>query len=169
MMHVLPFTPNHSLKWLERYFKKDYYKKPYDRFMWWRSYTPKNKPLTARHSLKERILNGDFNYAPYGFEAEIVEHRMNNKLISLNYEEDQWHHAVSVDRARRKRLLEDFDKEEVKRLEELKRSFILVFKITSTQYDKEVINFRGKDLISFYEKIENKYGTYWKPMKKLKS
>ena len=40
-------------------------RKPYDRFMWWRSYTPKNKPLTNRHPLRDRIANGDFEQGPY--------------------------------------------------------------------------------------------------------
>ena len=33
----------------------------YNRFMWWRSYTDGIKPLSKRVTLKERIVNGDFN------------------------------------------------------------------------------------------------------------
>ena len=56
----LPYNPVHSVEWLEKYLKTNYYKKKYDRFMWWRSYTLRNNPLSNRHSLRDRILNGDF-------------------------------------------------------------------------------------------------------------
>ena len=161
---ILPYKPSHELKWLEKFFKKDYYKKPYDRFMWWRSYTPKQKPLTNRHDLRERILNGDFDVAPYAFEAQIVEHRMNKIFEECKGYEDVYREKTQVDKARRKRLLEDYEKEEARRLDELKKAFVLKFKMTKGQYEKEVVNTRARNLISFYDKMEAKYGTYWKPL-----
>ena len=158
MINNLPYSPNHSVKWLENFFKADYYKKPYDRFMWWRSYTPKSKPLTNRHPFRDRILNGDFDLAPYKFEAELVEHRMNQKYIEHKGYEDTWREEIAVDKARRKRLLEDYEKEEHKRLEELKKCFLQEFKMTSKQYDREVVNTRAKDLIDFYYRMDDKFG-----------
>lgn len=155
----LPYSPNHTAKWLENYFKKDYYKKPYDRFMWWRSFTPKNKPLTNRHPFRDRILNGDFDMAPYKFEAELVEHRLNEKYIEHRGYEDTWLEAVAVDKARRKRLLEDYEKEEKKRLEDLKKHFVLEFKMTKEQYEYEIVKYRGPDLINFYYRMKDKFGT----------
>lgn len=164
MVTRLPYTPIHSKAWLERFFKKDYYKKPYDRFMWWRSYTPKNKPLTNRHPLKDRIMNGDFDIAPFKFESELVEHRMNEKWIEHKGYEDTYREATQVDKARRKRLLEDYEKEEIRRLQDLKKAFVVTLKMTNEQYDKEVTNTRAKDLLDFYFRMEEKYGTYWKPL-----
>ena len=158
MINTLPYTPTHSVNWLTSYFKKGYYKKPYDRFMWWRSYTPKNKPLTNRHPFKDRILNGDFDIAPYHFEAELVEHRMNDKWIELNGYEDTWREETAVDKARRKRLLEDYEKEETKRLTELRNSFVNHFRMTKEQYDKEVVSTKAKDLVDFYFRMEDKFG-----------
>jgi len=165
MVTSLPYKPTLSEKWLLNFFKKDYYKKPYDRFMWWRSYTPKNKPLTARHDLKERIQNGDFDVAPYAFEAQLVEHRMNRVWEECRGYEDTYREKIQVDKARRKRLLEDYEKEEARRLEELKKAFVLKFKMTKEQYEKEVVNTRAVNLMSFYDKMEAKYGTYWRPLK----
>jgi len=162
----LPYTPTHSLDWLEKFFTQNYYKKPYDRFMWWRSYTPKSKPLHPRQPLIDRLRNGDFDMAPYRFEAEIVEHRMNEKYVELKGHSGEWNEATSVDRARRKRLLEDYDKEETKRLDELKRLFVQTFKMTKEDYDVEVEMTDAEDLVDFYFKMEEKYGTYWRPMKK---
>jgi hypothetical protein len=164
MNQALPFTPLLDETFLLKFFKKGYYKMPYNRFMWWKGYTPKNKPLSARHTLRERITNGDFDIAPQHFEAMLVEHRMNKKWVELRGEEDQWREHTSVDKARRKRLLEDYEKEERIRLDDLKKAFVLTFKMTKEQYDKEVVNTRSVSLIKFFEAMEKKYGTYWKPL-----
>jgi len=73
----LPFKPKLSKQWILKKLGDRYYKKPYDRFMWWRSYTPRNKPLTNRHLLRDRIANGDFEVGPYLLEVELVLHTMN--------------------------------------------------------------------------------------------
>ena len=156
----LPYNPVHSLEWLEKFFKKNYNKKPYDRFMWWRSYSPKFRPLHNRVPFRDRILNGDFDMAPYKFEAEIVEHRMNQKWLDGGYKDGaKFTEETSMDRARRKRLLEDFDKEETKRLEEIKKGFVNEFKMTKEQYDDEVVNSNANSLIDFYYEMETKYGS----------
>ena len=152
-MNDLPYKPGHSKNWLNKFFKQDYYKKPYDRFMWWRSYTPKSKPLTNRHPFKDRILNGDFDIAPYKFEAELVEHRMNDKFIECRGYEDTFREATQVDKARRKRLLEDFEKDEANKLQELERGFLQTFKLTKEQYEEEVMN-TDLELIELYFYIE---------------
>jgi hypothetical protein len=160
----LPYSPIHSLEWLEKFFAKNYYKKPYDRFMWWRSYTPKSKPLHPRQPLLDRLRNGDFDLAPYQYEAEIVEHRLNQRWLEIGNDAGRYNEESSVDRARRKRLLEDFNKEEVRRLEELEKLFVQTFKMTKDQYQEEVLNTNLDNLVDFYFKMEEKYGTYWKPM-----
>lgn len=153
---IQPFRPTHSKAWLERYLKKNYYKKKYDRYMWWRSYTLKNPPLSSKHPLRDRILNGDFDLGPFVFEIELVEHRINEKCKDHKYE-DTAREAIQLDKARRKRLQEDRDKDEVNKLQELKKSFLFEFRMTKEQYDKEVVR-PHKDLISFYFKMEDKYG-----------
>lgn len=163
----LPYSPLHSQAWLTRYLKNNYYKKKYDRFMWWRSYTLKNAPLTIRHSLRDRILNGDFDLGSFIYEIELVEHRINEKYISIGHDDVQYIEAVTLDRARLKRLKDDRDKDEVRKLEDLKKAFLIEFKISKDEYDKEVIK-PHKDLISFYYKMEGKYGKYWRPAKVLK-
>jgi hypothetical protein len=157
MINILPYSPLHSTEWLEKFFKKGYYKKPYDRFMWWRSYTPKLKPLHTRTPFRDRLINGDFDVAPYKFEAEIVEHRMNEKFLECRGESEKFTELTSLDRARRKRLMEDFNKEESKRLEELKNNFVKEFKMTKEQYDMEVVNTNSNSLIDFYYEMEDKY------------
>jgi|SRR6056300_1017862 hypothetical protein len=168
----LPYSPKFERKFLEKSLSKRYFKKPYDRFMWWRSYTPKNKPLTNRHPFLDRIKNGDFDTGPYLFEAMLAEHKMNEKFIeclSTDGEPDygRWNAETSIDRARIKRLNEDHEKEEFNKLFEVKKNFLLTFKMTSEQYENEVTETNADDLVTFYMEMKKKYGTYWKPMKKL--
>jgi hypothetical protein len=153
---VEPYKPIHSVKWLENYLSTNYYKKKYDRFMWWRSYTLRNKPLSSLHPLKDRITNGDFNLGSYTFEIELVQHRINEKYIKLGHDQVQYIEAISLDNARIKRLQEDRDKDEKNKLEELKKCFLFYFKMSKEQYDKEVIK-SHKDLLTFFFKVDNKY------------
>ena len=156
MDFTLPYSPTHKLTWLERFFKKNYYKKPYDRFMWWRSFTAKTKPLPANAPLLDRIENGDFDYAPFEFEAQIVEHQLNEKFQLSIRDQLKWVEETSLARARRKRLLADFEKEESKRLEALKKGLCKKFDITGKEYDNEISNSKGT-ILDFYFYLENKY------------
>ena len=170
MEYSLPMQPKWTRSFLERTLSKRYFKKPYDRFMWWRSYTPKNKPLDKRKPFIDRICNGDFEVGPYLMEIELVKHTMNDKFTNCitaggDLDESKYHQESSIDRARMKRLLEDHEKEELRKLDDIKREFLVKFKITSEQYDKEVVNTSAKDLADFYFRMDEKYGAYWQPNK----
>lgn len=168
----LPFTPTFDKKWIENYLGKRYFKKPYDRFMWWRSYTPKNKPLHKNKPFIEKIKNGDFDAPPYLYEIMLAEHKMNEKFLECMTVDGTpdfglWNSETSIDKARIKRLHADYEKEEARKLQEIKRGFLITFKMTSEQYDKEVMNTGAKNLEAFYYRMEKKYGTYWKPVKEV--
>mgnify|MGYP001193810818 FL=1 len=158
----LPFEPKWSKQWIETKLKRRFFKKPYDRFMWWRSYTPKNKPLGIKASLIDRIINGDFEAGPFLLEVELVHHTINEKfkaLIGNDGEVDYGKYSVetSIDRARKKRLLEDHDKDEFRKLDDLRRLFKKEFKMTEEEYQNELT--KGSDtLVDFYYKLEKKYG-----------
>ena len=164
MIIDLPYSPTIELEELEKRLTSKYYKKPYNRFQWWRSYTLKNNPLTNRHPLKDRILNGDFDLGSFRYEAMVVEHRMNGKWRELRNDSGRYVEETSLDRARRKRLMEDFEKDEIDKLSDLERGLLTTFKITKDQYEEEVMN-TDLELIDLYFHIEEKYGTYWKPAK----
>lgn len=160
----LPFRPKWSRQWIEKKLSDRYFKKPYDRFMWWRGYTPKNKPLTSRHPLRERIANGDFEQGPYLMEVQLTYHTMNDKYqesITRGGEVDYslYHTNTSIDRARKKRLIEDHEKDEYKKLDDLRNEFLKEFKMTKEQYNKEVEKTSGTTL-EFYFQMEEKYGKW---------
>ena len=171
MIH-LPYSPTQPKDFLEKYLSKRYFKKPYDRFMWWRSYTPKNKPLSTRHPLRDRIANGDFEQGPYLLEIELVYHTMNDKFkaaITTNGEVDHslYHSNTSVDRARKKRLIEDHEKEEFRKLDDLRTEFLKEFKMSREEYDVEVVN-TSKCILDFYFEMEEKYGKWIKIPKRVR-
>jgi len=155
MIINLPHKPVHSVEWLEDFFAKNYYKKPYDRFSWWRKYTSINKPLSKRSPLRDRILNGDFDIGSYSFEAELVEHTINDKFIKNYNDQGKFVEETSLDRARRKRLLEDFKKDESRKLEELVKSFRDLLPITEEEIWEELANYNDT-LIEFYYYITEK-------------
>lgn len=152
----LPYKPIHSVAWLERYLKKNFYKKKYDRFMWWRSYTLRNAPLSDLHPLRDRIENGDFDLGSFIFEIELVQHRMNSKFLEHKHE-DTYQEATQLDKARLKRLQEDRDKDEKTKLDKLRRAFVLEFNMTKEQYDRESAR-PNKSVLSFYDKMEKRFG-----------
>lgn len=165
MNYRLPYSPTLSKEWLQDYLDTNCKKLNYNRFMWWRSYTSKNKPLTTQHRLPDRILNGDFDPSHYKFEADLVEHRMNEKFVECHPDSAKFIELTSLDRARRKRLLEDHEKDEGTKLHELKRLFIREIKMTREDYENEIDISKADTLIEFYYEMVEKYGTYWKPLK----
>ena len=151
-----PYTPTHSVKWLEDYFKDNYYKRPYNRFHWWRSYVDKNKPMSNRSPLRDRILNGDFGLASYKFEAEVGEHRMNERFVELYNDMGRYVEETSLDRARRKRLLEDYEADEKRKLNDLAKSFSDLIGLTKDKIFDELVDYNDT-LIEFYYFITEKY------------
>ena len=162
MVNNLPWKPKYSRQWLETLLSRTHFKKPYDRFMWWRSYTPKNKPLPHKADFRAKLANGDYESGPYLLEVELCKHTMNDKFkgcITGNGEPDwgKYNVETSIDRARMKRLLEDYDKEETRKLEDLRTLFSKEFNMTKEDYEKEVT--KGSDtLVQFYDKMEKRYG-----------
>ena len=152
----LPYKPLHSKAWLERFLKKNFYKKKYDRFMWWRQYTLRNAPLPKQSSLRAKIENGDFDMGPFQFEIELTQHRMNDKWLEHKHE-DTYREATQIDKARIKRLQEDRDKDEKSKLEELRKAFVLEFNMTTEQYDRESMR-PNKSIIGFYDKMNKRFG-----------
>ena len=96
-------------------------------------------------------------------EVELVLHTMNDKYldsVTTNGEVDWslYHSNTSVDRARKKRLVEDHEKEEHRKLTELKNAFTNYrWKLSKDQYDDEIDKFNGT-ILEFYDYIEEKYG-----------
>ena len=150
-----PFKPLHTEEWLNAFFKRNFYKMPYNRFMWWKSYTPKNKPLPNTASFEAKVKNGDFDLSPYKFEAELVEHRLRKKWFEYP-DTAEFLEAAAMDIARRKRLLEDHEKDENKKLSDFYKAASKAFQIEYDQIDAAIDSFDGDTIVDFYNFLKKK-------------
>ena len=122
----------------------------YNRFMWWRSYTDGIKPLSKRVTLKERIVNGDFNESSYFMQAQLALHNAKDKVDLNKHNLSDQLDILAMDLTRYKRLMEDFNKEDNARLEALYNSFISTFNMTRTEFIDEICEWTD-DLLSYYK------------------
>jgi hypothetical protein len=125
----------------------------YNKFMWWRTHTQKGHPLGRRSPLKARIINGDFNFSCYYWQAQNTVIQARKKLDLTKDDSQTQYEKVTMEVARYRRLMEDFNKEESARIEELITAFTSSFKITEDEFFDRLSNWAG-DLLSFYESLE---------------
>lgn len=149
------FNPYLSREQLEERFSK-LQKLNYNQFRWWRMYESPNKPLHSRSPLIDKILNGDYDYSHYKFQAMWCEHELDDLLKECGVDYQKYLEKSSVTRARRKRLLEDFDKDEEQKLHALISEFTKCFRCTREQVIEEMEKCSGT-LVDLYYIIEDKY------------
>ena len=150
-----PYSPVTSREQLEKKFSK-LRKLNYNAFRWWRMYDNPNKPLCNRSLFRDRILNGDFDYSHYKYQAEWCEHEMNDIAEECKEDIGKYVEKTSLLRSRRKRLLEDFEKDENSKLEMLIKAFTVHFRCNEEQVYEEISKCSGS-LMDLYYIIEDKY------------
>ena len=149
-----PYKPLHTEEWLLAFFKKNYNTMSYNRFMWWRKYTSKKKPLPSTASFHAKVMNGDFDLSPFKFEAELVEHTLRRKWHQYP-DSAEFLEAARMDIARRKRLLEDHEKDENKKLADFYKAASKAFKMERNQIDTAIDSFTGDTIIDFYNYLKS--------------
>ena len=137
----------------------------YNQFRWWRRWDSKTPPLSPKAPLIDRILNGDFDFSHYFWQAEYclleMEHKKTTSLDNLRWIDD-----TEIDRARYRKLIADFDRDERDRLADLKKSFTQCFHISEEDYYTQLEGFEGT-IEDFYHYIGNKF--FRKQSKKTKT
>ena len=149
-----PYKPLHTEEWLLKFFKKNYNTMSYNRFMWWRKYTSKKKPLPSTASFHAKVMNGDFGLSPFKFEAELVEHTLRKKWHQFP-DSTEFLEAARMDIARRKRLLEDHEKDENKKLADFYKAASKAFSIEHSKIDAAIDSFAGDTIIDFYNYLRS--------------
>jgi hypothetical protein len=160
LMHN-PYNPVMSREQLDKKFSK-LRKLTYNAFRWWRIYDNPNKPLCNKSPFRDRILNGDFDYSHYKYQADWCEHEMNDVSIECGDDIGKYVEKTSLLRSRRKRLLEDFEKDENGKLEMLIKAFTVNFKCNEEQVYEEIDKCSGS-LMDLYYIIEDKYKIVFMP------
>jgi len=128
----------------------------YNRFMWWRRFDQKKRPLENKAPLLDKIKNGDLEFSHYYWQAQYTEMEMNEKRNEC-IDDQHWIEQTRVDKQRRRRLYEDFEKDEAGKLETLRKLFPKEFRMTKEDYDDEILEFGGT-LLQLYRHCEIKYG-----------
>jgi hypothetical protein len=125
----------------------------YNKFMWWRTHAQPGAPLGKRAPLKERIINGDFDFSCYYWQAQSTAINARKKLNLDTDDYQTQYEKVTVDVARYRRLLADFEKEENARIGAILDAFTTSFKIDREELLDRLCNWPF-DLLSFYESLE---------------
>ncbi|MDB4338341.1 hypothetical protein OAA02_00010 [bacterium] len=127
--------------------------------MWWRKYTSKKKPLPSTASFEEKVMNGDFDLSPFKFEAELVEHTLRKKWYQYP-DSAEFLEAARMDIARRKRLLEDHEKDEKQKLDKFFKGMAKSFRVEIEVIEDYLNSFEGDTIKEFYiylmEKLEDR-------------
>lgn len=127
----------------------------YNKFFWWRRWTRYNQDLNPKSPLIDRILNGDFDFSHYYWQMEYCNIEIEEKRTQSE-DLEHFHDVTKIDYQRRKRLREDYEKDESEKLSQLETEFLKNFNITKEQYEGEIEQCGGglKDL---YYQIFGKY------------
>ena len=152
----IPLQRDELLKILAQRFVK----KGRDRFMWWRSYKPKNRELSNRATLYDRINNGQFDISSYPYEIQLAQHKINDLWSEYHNDPGRYAELTSIHRRRISKLREDFQKDEQGKIDLLKKEMLIEFKITQDQYEEELMNFEQESVLEFYKHIESRYSSY---------
>lgn len=105
----------------------------YNKFRWWRMYDDPRKPLPNKSSFLDKILNGEYDYSHYSYQAQLCEHELNQMWLDCKSDMQLFNEKSSVLRARRKRLLGDFEKDENEKLKKIFKEFSKNFKVSDEE------------------------------------
>jgi hypothetical protein len=146
-------NPKHVLKEIKKL-------KPlkYNRFFWWRRFASYNQPLPKKSSFLDKIKNGDFDPSHYYWQAKYSELEINEKFEECKQDYQDLLMKYPVILTRRKKLWEDFEKDESTKLQDIKKYFLKEFEINSEEYEDEIGEFDGT-LEEFYYYIRKTYET----------
>jgi len=128
-------------------------KNTYNRFYWWRRFQPR-QTLHPYRRLDERIPNGDFEVSDYHWQT-LWENELEKQAISEESSIDKQHEIRCMFGERRRRLNNDYEKDEQKILDEMYKAFRVELRMSKDEVDNEMLNFDGT-LSEFYYYIYNK-------------
>tara|TARA_R110001592_G_scaffold205030_2_gene455409 strand:+ start:2633 stop:3139 length:507 start_codon:yes stop_codon:yes gene_type:complete len=115
----------------------------YNRFFWWRRYASKTQPLPKSSTFLDRIKNSEYEFSHYYWQWRLTELEINEVYKSYNNDIQKLLESNQIDLSRRKKLMEDFEKDESSRLDTLQKGFLREFVMTREEYEEHIINFDG--------------------------
>jgi hypothetical protein len=128
-------------------------KNTYNRFYWWRRFQPRDA-LHKYRRLNERIPNGDFEVSDYHWQV-LWENELEKEAIGNERSVDKQHEIRCMFGERRRRLNNDYEKDEQKILDEMYKAFRMELRMSKDEVEDEMLQFDGT-LSEFYYYIYNK-------------
>jgi hypothetical protein len=133
-----------------------YRKQNYNKFYWWRRFQPRQM-LHHYRRLDERIPNGDFEVSDYHWQS-MWEDELEKQAIENESNPDKRHELRCMYGERRRRLNNDYEKDEQKILDEMYKAFRIELRMTRDEVEEEMLQFDGT-LSEFYYYIYSKKNT----------
>ena len=129
----------------------------YNQFRWWRRFDNPNKPLHKYSDLLRKIQNGDYDFSHFYWQAKYAEMEIDELYDKCYPDYVLFNEKNAMNGARRKRLWDDFEKDEKEKMLKIEKDFQMTFKISRDQIKKEIEEFGGT-LEDLYHYCENQYG-----------
>ena len=136
----------------------------YNQFRWWRRFDTKNKPLHKYSDLLRKIQNGDYDFSHYYWQAKYAELEIDEVYNECYPDFGLFNEKNAMNGARRKRLWDDFEKDEKDKLLQIEKEFHLYFKMSRIQVREEMEEF-GNSLENFYHYCDKQFGTRQEKLK----
>jgi hypothetical protein len=130
-----------------------YSKQNYNRFYWWRRFQPRQS-LHHYRRLDERVANGDFEVSDYHWQV-MWETELEKQSITNEPNPDKQHEIRCMFGERKRRLNNDYEKDETKILEEMYKAFKVEFRMTRDEVEDQMLQFEGT-LSEFIQYIYSK-------------
>jgi hypothetical protein len=127
-----------------------YNKSKYNQWYWWRRFKPR-ETLHKYMRLNQRIPNGDFEVSDYHWQIQY-EHKLEKEALANIKDVTEYHETKCLFGERRRRLINDFEKDEAKILEEMYKAFWTELRMTKEDVENKMLEFDGT-LAEFYEYI----------------
>jgi hypothetical protein len=126
----------------------------YNQFYWWRRFKSR-ETLPPRRTLYEKIKNGDYEMSDYFYQAKYELELMEEKLATIKHPDERFE-ATKLCMERYRRLSNDYEKDETKIVEQLKKDFRVVFGVSEDELYRYMEECDG-DLMCLYNTIKQDY------------
>ena len=126
----------------------------YNQFYWWRRF----KTRETLHPLKPlyyKIKNGDYEMSDYFYQAKYELELMEEKLSTIKHSDERFE-ATKVCMERYRRLMNDYEKDEEKIMQQLKKDFKTVFQVSEEELERYMEECDG-DLMCLYNTVKQDY------------
>ena len=125
----------------------------YNQWYWWRRFKLRDT-LHKYQPLEAKIKNGDFEVSDYHWWS-LWENELEKEAISKLEDPNKQHELRCLFGERKRRLTEDYIKDEAKILEAMYKDFWLELRMKQEEVEEEMLQFEGT-LSEFYYYIYSK-------------